>query len=320
MGNQDDYNKGIVAWFVKNPVAANILMVSIIVFGLYAVYKRIPLETFPSFEQDVVNITVSYPGATPQEVEEGISIRIEDAIGDLPGIERIYSDSSESRALVRAEIRKEYDTTKLLNEIKTRIDGISSFPESAERPTVEQLIRTREVITVVVIQDNSDEISLRSYTEKIRDEIRSLPNITQVSMGGIRPWEISINVPESSLRQYDLTLDDIAKVISNTSRDIPGGTIKTESGDILVRALGQAYKKNDFANIKIISRKNGTSIRLDEIATIDDGFNEDPLYSEFDGKNAAFINVARVGDQNAIVWLMKLNVLLKIALVHYQQV
>ena len=300
MSNQKDYQKGVIAWFVRNPVAANILMISIIIFGLYAVFKRIPLETFPSFEQDVVNITVSYPGATPKEVEEGISIRIEDAIGDLPGVERIYSDSSESRALVRAEIRKEYDTTKLLNEIKTRIDGISSFPENAERPTVEQLIRTREVITVVVIQDNSDEISLRSYTEKIRDEIRSLPNITQVSMGGIRPWEISIYVPESSLRQYNLTLEDIAKVIRNTSQDIPGGTIKTQSGDILVRALGQAYKKNDFANIKIISRKDGTSIRLDKIATINDGFNEDPLYSKFDGKNAAFINVARVGDQNAI--------------------
>jgi multidrug efflux pump subunit AcrB len=300
MNNDQDSYKGVIAWFVKNPVAANILMVSIIVFGLYAVIKQIPLETFPAFEQDVVNITVFYPGATPSEVEDGISIRVEDAIGDLPGIERIYSDSSEGRALIRAEILKQYDTTKLLNEIKTRVDGISSFPENAERPTVEQLIRTRDVISVVLIQDNQDEVALRSYTEKIRDEIRSLPNITQVSMGGIRPWEISIYVPETSLRQYDLTLDDIAKVIRNASRDIPGGTIKTQSGEILVRALGQAYKKNDFANIRVISKRNGTSIRLDEIATINDGFNEDPLYSEFDGKNAAFINVTRVGDQNAI--------------------
>ena len=291
---------GVIAWFVNNPVAANILMISIIIFGLYAVFKKIPLETFPSFEADVVNITVVYPGATPQEVEEGISIRIEDAIGDLPGIEQIYSDSSEGRALVRAEILKQYDTTKLLNEIKTRIDGISSFPENAERPTVEQLIRTREVITVVLYQDNLDEVSLRRNTEKIRDEIRGLPKVTQVSMGGIRPWEISINVPETTLIQYDLTLDDIASVIRNASRDIPGGTIKTQSGDILVRALGQAYKKDDFASIKIISKRNGTSIRLDEIAEINDGFNEDPLYSEFDGKKAAFINVARVGDQNAI--------------------
>lgn len=296
----DSEQKGVITWFVNNPVAANIVMISIIVFGLYAVIKRIPLETFPAFEQDVVNITVSYPGATPTEVEEGIAIRIEDAIGDLPGIERIYSDASEGRALVRAEIRKQYDTTKLLNEIKTRVDGITSFPESAERPTVEQLIRTRGVISVVVIQDNKDEIALRTFTEKIRDEIRALPNVTQVSMGGIRPWEVSINVPEISLRQYDLTLQDIANVIRNTSRDIPGGTIKTESGEILVRALGQADKKDDFANIRIISRKNGTSIRLGEIASINDGFNEDPLYSEFDQKKAAFINVSRVGDQNAI--------------------
>jgi len=298
--DNDNYNKGIIAWFVRNPVAANIIMILIIVSGLYAVTKKIPLETFPAFEQDVVNVTVSYPGATAREVEEGIAIRIEDAIGDLPGIERIYSDASESRALVRAEIRKTYNTTKLLNEIKTRVDGISSFPEDAERPTVEQLIRTRAVITVVVEQENSDEIALRTVTEQIRDEIRGLSNITQVSMGGIRPWEISITVPETSLRQYDLTLDDIARTIRNASRDIPGGTIKTESGDILVRALGQAYKRDDFASIRVISRNNGTSITLDQIATINDGFTEDPLYSKFDGKNAAFINVSRVGDQNAI--------------------
>ena len=298
--NSDDYNKGIIAWFVRNPVAANIMMVLIIVSGLYAVSNKIPLETFPSFEQDVVNITVTYPGATPSEVEEGIAIRIEDAIGDLPGIERIYSDAAEGRALVRAEIRKQYDTTKLLNEIKSRIDGISSFPEDAERPKVEQLIRTRQVITVVVEQEKLDEVALRTVTEQVRDEIRALPNITQVTMGGIRPWEISINVPETSLRQYDLSLNDIAQTIRNASRDIPGGTIKTESGDILVRAIGQAYRKDDFARIPIISSNNGTSITLDQIATINDGFTEDPLYSKFDGKNAAFINVARVGEQNAI--------------------
>ena len=194
-----DYNKGVIAWFVRNPVAANIMMVLIIVSGLYAVTNKIPLETFPSFEQDVVNITVTYPGATPSEVEEGIAIRIEDAIGDLPGVERIYSDAAEGRALVRAEIRKQYDTTKLLNEIKSRVDGISSFPENAERPTVEQLIRVREVITVVVEQEKLDEVALRTVTEQVRDEIRALPNVTQVSMGGIRPWEISINVPETSL-------------------------------------------------------------------------------------------------------------------------
>ncbi len=290
----------MISWFVKNPVAANILMIAIIVAGLYSVVKRIPLETFPAFEMDVVNITVVYPGATPKEVEQGVSIRIEDAIADLPGIERIYSDSAEGRALVRVEILKTYDTTKLLNQIKTRVDKISSFPEEAERPVVEQLLRTRNVITVVISQNQSDEVALRKMTEKISDEIRALPDVTQVSMGGVRPWEISISVPDIMLRQYGLTFEDIARVVRNASRDIPGGVIKTKTGDILVRALGQAYRKNDFANIRVISRKNGVSIRLGDIADIVDGFNEDPLYSKFDNKNAAFINVARVGDQNAI--------------------
>ncbi|MEB8432258.1 efflux RND transporter permease subunit [Cocleimonas sp. KMM 6892] len=293
-------SKGIIAWFVNNPVAANILMITIIVTGLYTGAKLITLESFPSFETDVVNISISYPGATPQEVEEGIAIRVEDAIADLPGIDKIYSDSSEGSASIRVEILSKYDVTKLLNEIKSRVDSITSFPEDAEQPVIEQQIRSRAVITVVTYQDSLDEVALRRNTEKIRDEIRGLPNITQISMGGVRPWEISINVPESTLRQYDLTLGDISNVISNASRDIPGGTIKAQSGDILVRTLGQAYKKDDFANIKVISKKNGTSIRLGDIADINDGFNEDPLYSEFDGKKAAFINISRVGDQNAI--------------------
>ena len=294
-------NKGIVAWFVRNPVAANLLMFAIISFGLYSVFKKVPLETFPAFEADIVNITVVYSGATPSEVEQGISIRIEDAIADLPGVDRIYSTSAEGRSLVRAEVHKRYDTTKVLNEIKSRIDGISAFPEGAERPVVEQLIRIRDVITVVIEQERKNDVILRQNTEKIRDEIRNLPNVTQVAMGGVRPWEISITVPEFTLRQYGLTLEDISTVIRNASRDIPGGSIKTASGDILVRALGQAYRKDDFANISVISRKDGTRIRLGDIANINDGFSEDTLYSQFDKKHAAFINVARVGDQNAIL-------------------
>jgi len=293
-------NKGIITWFVKNPVAANLLMIAIICLGLYSLFKKVPLETFPAFEQDVVNIAVTFSGATPSEVEQGVTLRVEDAIADLPGVERIYSSSDEGRALVRVEIRKRYDTTIVLNEIKSRVDRITSFPENAERPVVDQLIRIRDVITVVLEQDRKDDVILRENTEKIRDEIRSLPNVTQIAMGGVRAWEISISVPQVALSQYGLTLDTIANVVRNASRDIPGGSIKTESGEILVRALGQAYRKHDFANISVISRKNGTVIRLGDIATINDGFNEDPLYSRFDRKHASFINVARVGDQNAI--------------------
>ncbi len=292
--------KGVIKWFVKNPVAANILMLSIIFSGLYAVQKKIPLETFPAFEQDVVNITAHYAGATPIEVEQGVTLRLEDAIADLPGVERIYSYSSEGRSLVRAEVRKSFNTTTVLNEIKSRIDSVSSLPDDVDRPKVEQLIRIRDVITVVIEQDREDAVILKENTEKIRDEIRALENVTQVSMGGVRSWEMSITIPQQSLSQYGLTLGDVAKVIRNASRDIPGGSIKTETGEILVRAIGQAYRKDDFANISIISRKNGSLVRLGDIATIVDGLNEDPLYSRFDKKYASFINVGRVGGQSAI--------------------
>lgn len=293
-------HSGIISWFVKNPVAANLMMIGIIFMGFYSLLKKVPLETFPAFEQDVVNISVGYPGATPKEVEQGVTLRLEDAIADLAGVERIYSDSNEGRSLVRVEIRKRYDTTVVLNEIKSRIDRVTNLPEETERPVVDQIIRIRDVITVVIEQDRNNEVVLRHNTEKILEEIRSLPNVTQVSMGGVRDWEISISISQAMLSQYGLTINDVAKIIRATSQDIPGGSIKTESGEILVRTLGQAYKKNDYAAISIISRKNGAVVRLGDIAEINDGFNEDPLYSRFDKKFAAFINVARVGDQSAI--------------------
>lgn len=292
---------GVIAWFARNPVAANILMLAIIAFGVYAVWKKIPLEAFPAFETNVVNISVSYPGATPAEVEEGVVLRIEDAIADLTGIKRIFSNANEGSAQIRVEILDNYDLDKALNEIKTRVDGVvGRLPSDAERPVVEQLTRLRDLITVVVAMDGNDEIQLRRTTEQIRDELRNLPGITQLTMSGVRPWEITISIPKAALEQYGLTLDSVAAAIKASSRDIPGGTIKTSAGDVLVRALGQAYRKDEFANISILSRENGTRIRLGDIATIVDGFNDDPLYSVFDGRAAAFIDVYRVGDQNAI--------------------
>ncbi|EIJ33102.1 efflux RND transporter permease subunit [Thiothrix nivea] len=292
---------GMIAWFARNPVAANILMVTVIALGLYAVAKRLPLEVFPEFARDVVNITVPYPGSTPYEVEQGVILRVEDAIADLQGIDKVYSDGAEGSARIRAEVRKGFDVTKVMNEIKTRVDGISTFPDDAERPVIEQQTRVREVISVMVaVDDSTSEAELRRTTEQIRDEILNLPDITQADLGGVRPWEISINVPEATLRQYGLTLDTIAQAIRNASRDIPGGTVKTAAGEILVRTLGQVYTGSEFADIPVISRNDGTRIRIGEIATIVDGFNEEPLYAEFDGKKASFVNVSRVGDQNAI--------------------
>ncbi|MCB1638377.1 MAG: efflux RND transporter permease subunit, partial [Thiothrix sp.] len=291
---------GAIAWFVRNPVAANILMLTIALFGIYTLWNKIPLEVFPEFERNVVNISVPYPGATPAEVEQGIILRIEDAINDLPGIDRIYADASEGGAALRVEVRDGFDVTKVLNEIKTRVDGVNGLPDDAERAVVEQLVRIRDVITVVVAMDGNDEALLRQTAEMIRDELRNLPGITQVAMGGVRPWEMNIIIPRTVLEQYGLTLDSIAAAIRASSRDIPGGSIKTGSGEILVRALGQAYRKDEFANITVLSQANGTRIRLGDIARVSDGFSEDPLYSRFDNRAAAFINVSRVGDQNAI--------------------
>ncbi len=291
---------GTIAWFVRNPVAANILMMSIILFGLHALLTKIPLEIFPEFDRDVINITVPYPGATPSEVEQGVVLRVEDAIADLVGVDRIYSHANEGAAQLRVEVADGHDVIKVLNEIKSRVDGIRGLPEDSERAIVEQQVRQFDVITVVATVQGDNEVLLRQTAEKVRDEIRNLPNISQVGMGGVRPWEINIIIPKAVLEQYDLTLNSVADAIRSSSRDIPGGSIKTAGGEILVRALGQAYRKEQFAAISVLSNTSGTRIKLGDIARIVDGFNEDPLYSRFDGNPAAFINVYRVGNQNAI--------------------
>ena len=290
---------GAIAWFARNHVAANLLMLVIISAGLFTMFNRVPLEVFPAFERDVINVSASYPGAAPNEVEEGVVRRIEEAVADIPEIEHITSTASEGSASVNIDLLEGSDKDQLLNEIKSRVDSIGDFPDDVSSPTASTSVRIRENINVIVFGD-INETELNRETLKVRDELLQLDGITQVAISGLRPYEIGIEIPEITLQRYGLSLAEISQAIRNSSRDIPAGTLNTDAGEIRIRTLGKATKASDFADINIRSNADGTQIRLGDIATIIDAFDEGPQYTTFDGKRGASLEVYRVGDQNAI--------------------
>jgi multidrug efflux pump subunit AcrB len=289
----------MIAWFVKNGVAANLLMIVIIALGAFSLSNRTTLEVFPPFEKDEISISMTLRGATPQDVEQGITIRIEEAIADLEGIKQIRSSSSEGSAMVNVEIESGYDAKELLAEIKNRVDAVNTFPQDAYRAVIEQSIRKREVIALTLASDYGEK-ELREYGQSIRDALVQLPSITIAQLSGVRNYEVSIEVAQDRLMLYDLTLSSISQAIQNSSLDLSSGNLKTSSGDILVRLKGQAYTKEQFEAILIKQNSDGSTLLLKDIATIRDGFEETPIRSRFNGKKAIFIDVYRVGDESAI--------------------
>ena len=289
----------MIAWFARNSVAANLLMISILAAGLFSLKTNIPLEIFPTFESDIVQVRVSLPGATPEDVEKSVTIRVEEAVQDLEGIEEITSTSSEGSSTVMIEVAPNFDQQRLLADVKSRVDAINTFPGDADRPVISMAQRTREVITVSLSSDYGEK-ETREYAQALRDEMLRIPGITQMELDGVRDFEMTIEVSRDRLRQYGLSLSDISSAIKNTSLDVSSGNLRTYGGDILLRSTGQAYTKDEFADIPIKTNPDGSTLRLEDIATIIDGFEETPVRTRFNGKNTVLIEVYRIGDQNAI--------------------
>lgn len=289
----------MIAWFVRNHVAANLLMVTILFIGLFSLSSKIPLEVFPSFATDKISVSVSLRGSTPEDVEQGVAIRIEEAVQDLEGIEQISSTSSEGSASVTIEIDSSYDAREMLADIKARVDAINTFPVDAEKPIVALAERKREVIAVSVASIYGEK-EIREFAERTRDDLLQIPGVTQLELSGIRNYEIAIEISQDVLRQYNLSISQVSAAIANSSSDISAGNIKTQGGDVLIRSKGQAYHRDEFANIAIKTNPDGSIITLNDIAVIRDDFEETPVRTRFNGKGAAFIDVYRIGQQSAI--------------------
>ena len=289
----------MIAYFARNRVAANLLMAAICVTGLISALNRLTLEVFPNVEADVVNIRVSYPGSTPTESEEAIGIRIEEAIQDLEGIDRLLTNATEGSVTVTAEVLRGYSPRDLLDDIKNRVDSISTFPDDAERPIIEQPAASERVLNIV-LSGPLTEKDLKKLGERVRDEITNLPGVTQVGLRGARPYEVAVEVSEQTLQAYGLTFADVANAIRQSSIDLSAGRIRTKGGDVLLRTDAQAYVQEEFEEIVVLAQPGGTRLTLADIATVRDGFDENLMYSEFNGNRAVMVDVFRVGNQNVI--------------------
>lgn len=289
----------MIAWFAKNDVAANILLVLIMLAGAYVMLNKVPVDLFPEIEVRSVSVSVTLPSASPQEVEEGITIKIEEAVQDIEGIRQINSQSSEGRASVTLSVEEGYDVRELLEEVKIRVDAISNFPVEAENLLI-QVPQWRRDAIGVMIYGNYDAVTLRRMAEDVRDELVQLDDISQVAIEDVLPFEMSIEIPEWALRKYDLTLAQVSNILRQNSRDSSAGNLRTSGGEIFIRSRGQAYQANDFANIPIITTQDGTMLRLGDIANIKDAFAEIPLNTRFNGVPAIEIEVFRTGNESVI--------------------
>ncbi|WP_321390308.1 efflux RND transporter permease subunit [uncultured Desulfuromusa sp.] len=286
---------GAVKWMAMNHVAANLLMLVLIIGGVIMA-PSIKQEIFPEVSLDRVSVSVAYPGAGPEEVEEGIIIKIEESLTAVDGIKQLKATANEGIGTVLAEIYADEDVDDVLQDIKSEVDRITTFPEDAEKPVISKLSNRREVISLVIYGDAKERV-LREQAERIRDELLELPNITQVDLSGVRPFEITIEIPERTLQRYNLTLDQVAAAIRAASLDLPGGTIKTTGGEILLRTKERRYWGPEYADITILANADGTQVKLSDIATVVDGFSDSETYGRFDGKPAAMLKVFRIGEQ-----------------------
>lgn len=290
--------KGLIAWFAANHVAANLLMLLIIVAGLLSAFS-IRKETQPEIDLNWIQIRVSYLGAAPQEVEQGVVIKVEEAIQDVEGIKKLRSIAREGRGTVTAEIELDADFNAVMSEIKTRVDAISTFPALTEKPVITEIKVTNPVI-MIAIHGDLDELMRKTIAQEVRDELLQLPEVNQVEKFGDRPFEISIEVSENTLRQYGLTMSEISQAIKNSSIDMPGGTIKSEGGDILLRTIGQVYTGDEFGQLVLRTFPDGTRLVLSDIATIKDGFAETDGWGRFNGRPTVTIQVVSGGQRNEL--------------------
>ena len=293
MASPDQTSSGPIAWMTHHTVAANLVMLIFILGGLL-VSTRLKQEVFPQFEVDIIRVSVAYPGASPEEVEQGIVLSIEDVVRGLDGVKEITSTASEGKALVEIELVAGVNVNSVLQDATNEIDRIQSFPELAEEPII-SLVEVRNQVVTVLVHGDLEEQILRDVAERIRDELLQRPGITLVELGVARPREISIEVPQRHLRAYGLTLNQIAQEIGEAAIELPGGGIKTTGGEVLLRTQERRDFGREYAEIPVASTPDGATITVDDIATIKDGFEETDEEAFYNGQRAIQVKVFRAG-------------------------
>ncbi len=288
----------MIRWFAVNGIAANLLMFTILATGLYTAAYRIPLEVDPKVSWDTVVIHMPYRGATARDVERAVLIPIEEALEGVQGIKELHAEGYRGAGRLYLNAEPNTDMRALMDDVKSRVDQITTFPSETERPRI-FLGESHDEVLSIAVTGNLDEHGLRKVTRRVLEDILELPGVSRAEMDGIRNFEISIEASAEKLVAYDLSFQDLADAVRRFSIDLPAGSIDSESGMFVVRTLGQAYTEQEFASIPIRST-DGATLLLGDVAEIDDGFEGNERQVIFNGKPAMFIEVMRVGNESAI--------------------
>ncbi|MCY4122720.1 MAG: efflux RND transporter permease subunit, partial [Acidobacteria bacterium] len=253
----------------------------------------------PELELDWISIQVPYLGAAPEEVEEGVVIRIEEAIQGIDGIKEIQSTASEGSGSVMVELELGADPRRVVDEVKNNVDAITTFPVETEKPIIREML-ARSRVTDIAVSGATDIFALKALAERVRDELTAMPEITQVEVYSAPPYEISIEVSEVALRRHGMTFDQVADAVRRSSLDLPGGSVRTDGGEILLRTIGQAYRGAEYENLVLWTRSDGSRLRLGDVATVVDGFAETDQQARFDYRPTVLVSVVRTGEQSSL--------------------
>ena len=291
-------DSGLVSWFVNNPVAANLLMAMIVIAGLLSA-SGIKKKIFPDFDVNSIQVSVSYPGAGAGDIEQSVVLKLEEAVRDVSGIKRVVSFAWEGRGTMRIEVETGYDVDEVYDAVKSSVEGLTTLPEKARQPVVSKNQPVNRVASVAIYGD-VDQLSLQRLAQSVQQELLGLPEVTKTSLRGERPQEIAIELSEVALQKYGLSFGEIARKLRLSSVDLAGGSIKTSTGDISVKARGQGYSGLDFADFVIRTNSDGSRLKLGDIADIKEDFAESDGVVRFNGQPAVVVSVQSEGDQNDI--------------------
>jgi len=293
-----DTENGAIAFMARRPIITNLLMVILLAGGFYTMYN-IQKEVFPQFQLDIVEISVVYPGAAPEEVEQGIVLPVEETVREVQGIKEIISSANEGSGTVEIWLIPGTDRMKALQDINQAVSRIQTFPDDIERPQIILQNQQMDVMQVGIYGD-VDVWTLRILAERLRTRFLSDDEITQVEIGNVPDFVTHVEIPRNTLLKYNLTLGQVADLIENSSRDIPAGSIETLSGEILLRMEERKLVAEEFANIDIISSESGSTVTLGDIASIRDGFEEVGFHGQFEQQNTVDLEVFRIGNQSPL--------------------
>jgi len=303
--------KRVIAWAIDNAPGMNVLMIALMAIGGFSLFQM-RREVFPEFELEVVMVSVPYPGATPKDAEEAICQKVEESIRSINGIKKVTSIAREGGGFVLAELRSDIDDVqKVMSEIDREVNRIPSFPELAEDPIIQQITFRDAAIRVGIVgpteRSRNAELELREIAEDVRDDILMLPSVSSASIMGTRPYQIDVEISEATLRSYNLTLEQVASIIRQHNVELPGGQLKAEGQEVLLRAKNKGRVGDEIRKLPIVTRSDGVVLTVDDLGTVRDEFEDVTKVGEINGEPAMVVNVERTKSEDLLAMVQEVR-------------